>query len=77
MLQKINNFFRKSQLGQGIVEYALILAFVVAVAAVLADGGGIRTAISKLFTNTQSQIEQAGGGTNTGGNTSGNTGGGT
>lgn len=67
MLQRINNFFRKSQIGQGIVEYALILAFVVAVAAVLADGGGIRTAITNIFTNTQQQLESAGGGTTQGG----------
>lgn len=56
MLQRINNFFRKSQIGQGIVEYALILAFVVAVAAVLGNAGGIRTAVQNIFNKTQTQL---------------------
>ncbi|MBO6293856.1 MAG: pilin [Selenomonas sp.] len=64
MLQRINNFFRKSQIGQGIVEYALILAFVVAVAVVLGNNGGIRNAVSNIFNKTQTQLNteaQAGG----------------
>ena len=71
MLQRINNFFRKSQIGQGIVEYALILAFVVAVAALLGNAGGLRTAITNIFSNTQQQLEGAGGGTTQGGTTQG------
>lgn len=59
MLQRINNFFRKSQIGQGIVEYALILAFVVAVAAVLGNAGGLRDAISGIFSDTQDAITDA------------------
>ena len=59
MLQRINNFFRKSQIGQGIVEYALILAFVVAVAAVLGNAGGLRTAISGIFSDTQTAVTSA------------------
>lgn len=59
MLQRINNFFRKSQIGQGIVEYALILAFVVAVAAVLGNAGGLRTAISGIFSDTTTAVTDA------------------
>lgn len=38
-----------SQKAQGIVEYALILAFVVVVAAVLTQTGGLKEAISSVF----------------------------
>ena len=69
MLQRIYKFFhRKSQKGQGIVEYALILAFVVAIAAVaLKSDSGIGKAIKTIFTNTGTKIEQAG--DNVGGST--------
>ncbi len=57
MLQRINNFFRKTQMGQGIVEYALILAFVVAIAAVaLSTDSGLGQAIKDRFTNTEQQV---------------------
>ena len=57
MLQRINNFFRKTQTGQGIVEYALILAFVVAIAAVaLSSDGGLGKAIQDRFSDTKDQI---------------------
>lgn len=39
------------QKGQGIVEYALILAFVVAVAAALTNGGDLQKAVSDAFTS--------------------------
>lgn len=69
MLQRIYKFFhRKSQKGQGIVEYALILAFVVAIAAVaLSSNSGIGLSIKNLFTNTGTKIENAG--NTVGGNT--------
>lgn len=38
-----------SQKGQGIVEYALILAFVVVVAAAITNGGGLRDKIATVF----------------------------
>lgn len=64
MLQRIYKFFhRKSQKGQGIVEYALILAFVVGIAAVALTSSGddsIGAKIKKLFTNTGAAIERAG-----------------
>ncbi len=61
MLQRINNFFRKTQAGQGIVEYALILAFVVAIAAVALSGdSGIGTSIKDLFKDTGTKITNTG-----------------
>ena len=53
MLQRINNFFRKSQIGQGIVEYALILAFVIVVAAALIGNDGISKAVSDIFSKVK------------------------
>ena len=35
--------------GQGIVEYALILAFVVVVAAAISNGGDLQTKVKKVF----------------------------
>ena len=63
MLQRIYKFFhRKSQKGQGIMEYALILAFVVAIAAVaLKSDSGIGQSIQNLFSNTKAKIDSAGG----------------
>lgn len=40
--------------GQGIVEYALILAFVVVVAAAITNAGGLRTKVQEVFTNITS-----------------------
>ena len=65
MLQRIEKVW--SEKGQGIVEYALILAFVVAIAIVaLKSDSGIGKSIQNLFTNTGTQIENAG--KNVGGN---------
>lgn len=44
------------QKGQGIVEYALILAFVVGLAAVLTNTGGLKDAVSGVFTNATNQL---------------------
>ena len=56
MLQQIKKIY--SEKGQGIVEYALILAFVVAIAAVaLSDGNeGIGGAIQDLFDRVRTAI---------------------
>ena len=68
MLQRIEKIW--SEKGQGIVEYALILAFVVAIAVIaLKSDSGIGEKIQTLFTNTGTKIENAG-------NTVGGTGGG-
>ena len=39
-----------SEKAQGIVEYALILAFVVAAATAITNGGGLGNKISEVFT---------------------------
>ena len=57
-----------SQKAQGIVEYALILAFVVALAIVLTGNGGLQEAISGVFGKTAEQISAgANAGANAGG----------
>ena len=69
MLQRIEKIW--SEKGQGIVEYALILAFVVAIAIVaLNKDSGIGQKIQNLFTNTGAKIESAG--STVGGNTPAN-----
>ncbi|WP_296771406.1 pilin protein [Selenomonas sp.] len=58
MLQKLNKFF--TQKGQGIVEYALILAFVAAIAAVaLGSDTGLGNQIKGLFTSAKNNISTA------------------
>ena len=70
MLQRIEKIW--SEKGQGIVEYALILAFVVAIAIVaLKSDSGIGKSIQNLFSNTGNKIENAGG--SIGGNSGGST----
>ena len=56
-----------SQKAQGIVEYALILAFVVALAVVLTSNGGLQDAISGVFGKTTEQLSGAAAGGTTGG----------
>ena len=51
--------------GQGIVEYALILAFVVVVAAAITNAGGLRTKVQAVFTDITNAFG-SGGGTGTG-----------
>ena len=48
-----------SQKAQGIVEYALILAFVVVLAVVLSSDGGIGGAISSIFGTTADKLSTA------------------
>ena len=63
-----------SQKAQGIVEYALILAFVVVVAAVLVGDNSLGSAIKDIFGAAKDQVKagaDAAGGT-TGGTTGGN-----
>ena len=45
-----------SQKAQGMVEYALIIAFVVALAIVLTQDGGLSGAIEGVFGSAASQI---------------------
>ena len=82
MLQRIEKFFRRdSQKGQGIVEYALILAFVAAIAAFVftsSGNGSIKDSIIGLFNGAKGNIDSAKNNieTTTNNNNSGNTGGG-
>ena len=48
-----------SQKAQGIVEYALILAFVVVLAVVLSSGDGLGGAISSIFGTTAEKLSTA------------------
>ena len=48
-----------SQKAQGIVEYALILAFVVAVAAALLVDGSLSDSVAKVFTNTNDAVSRS------------------
>lgn len=43
--------------GQGIVEYAVILAFVVAVAVAIGSSGSVRTSVSNVFTDIGTMIK--------------------
>ena len=55
MLTKIRNMLKKK--GQGIIEYALILAFVVGVALMVFGGdGSLKVALINSFTKTSSLI---------------------
>ncbi len=56
-MKAIRDFVKKlGQKGQGIVEYALILAFVVGVAAYLTQSKGLGDAIQSVFTKATNQV---------------------
>ena len=58
---EILNYLRvryMSEKAQGMVEYALILAFVVALAVVLTNTGGLKEAISTVFSSATSQLNK-------------------
>ena len=58
---EILNYLRgryMSEKAQGMVEYALILAFVVALAAVLTNTNGLKDAISTVFSSATSQMNK-------------------
>ena len=46
-----------SEKAQGIVEYALILAFVVAVAAALTSAGGLKEKVTNVLTNVGNALK--------------------
>ena len=48
-----------SQKAQGMVEYALIIAFVIVVAAALSSDGGLTAAISGIFDKTATRVNNA------------------
>ena len=54
MLVSLRKFFTEK--GQGIVEYAVLLAFVVAIAAYLFSETGVKSEVSKTFSKTVSVL---------------------
>ena len=62
LLQYINALIQKiksSEKGQGMVEYALIIAFVAAIAIFVLSDDGLGGAIGSAFTNASTMIESA------------------
>ena len=57
ILEHLKNRYM-SQKAQGIVEYALILAFVVVLAIVLTNTGGLSDAIKNVFKDTTNQVNK-------------------
>ena len=61
MLKYINKLvkkLRKSEKGQGMVEYALIIAFVAAIA-IFVLNGGLKSAVSSAFDAASNAITKA------------------
>ncbi len=62
-MKAIRDFVKKytsGQKGQGIVEYALILAFVVVIAMALTNAGGLQDKIKAVFTSVGNEVDKAG-----------------
>lgn len=57
-IQKLMDKLKKSEKGQGMVEYALIIAFVAAIAIYVLNGG-MRGAVDQAFTNASNMITSA------------------
>ena len=55
MLISMRKFFKEK--GQGIVEYAVLLAFVVAIAAYLFTSSGIKNEVTATFESTASVLK--------------------
>lgn len=55
MLISMRKFFKEK--GQGIVEYAVLLAFVVAIAAYLFTSSGIKDEVTATFNSTESMLQ--------------------
>ncbi|MBQ3367138.1 MAG: hypothetical protein IJG43_10720 [Acidaminococcaceae bacterium] len=55
MLISMRKYFKEK--GQGIVEYAVLLAFVVAIAAYLFNNSGIKDEVTATFQSTQSMLQ--------------------
>lgn len=61
MMQYINKLIaklKKSEKGQGMVEYALIIAFVAAIA-IFALNNGLKESVKNAFSNASSMIDSA------------------
>ena len=57
MLVSLRKLFTEK--GQGIVEYAVIIAFVIAVAAYIFSDGGLKNEVTKTFSKTTSVMSHA------------------
>ncbi|MBR1645356.1 MAG: Flp family type IVb pilin [Selenomonadaceae bacterium] len=57
-MQKLLDKLKASEKGQGMVEYALIIAFVAAIA-IFALNGQLRTAVSNAFTKATDNVTAA------------------
>ena len=57
-IQKLVDKLKASEKGQGMVEYALIIAFVAAIA-IFALNGHLKTAVSNAFTAAENNITSA------------------
>lgn len=57
-IQKLMDKLKKSEKGQGMVEYALIIAFVAAIAIYVLNGG-LRGAVEESFTQASSMVHSA------------------
>ena len=57
-MQKLIDKLKVSEKGQGMVEYALIIAFVAAIA-IFALNGGLKNAVSSAFDRASEQIQSA------------------
>lgn len=57
-IQKLLDKLKASEKGQGMVEYALIIAFVAAIA-IFALNGQLRTAVSNAFTKATDNVTAA------------------
>lgn len=63
MIKYIDKLIKKlkaSEKGQGMVEYALIIAFVAAIA-IIALNNGLGTAVKNAFTGASAKVNQASG----------------
>ena len=63
-IQKYVKDHVQNQKGQGIVEYALILAFVVVIAMALTNSGGLQEKIKSVFTSVGNEVDKANNSTN-------------
>lgn len=58
-INKLVKKLQKAEKGQGMVEYALIIAFVAAIA-IFAFNNGLGDAVKNAFTNASSMVNSAG-----------------
>ena len=57
-IQKLMDKLKSSEKGQGMVEYALIIAFVAAIA-IFALNGGLKDAVTSAFSQAADEVKAA------------------